>query len=454
MTQVPSYDSAFITDGDKEQFIESLNVPEELKTVPGNPTRPADERYHAYAYPEQPFFRTPNYELYDAYMGRQHRDITTAKSHSQVATEMHGEELEELRKTVWSYHLKPASKKKDPSEDLAGALKAKAKEMGFAVVGITKFERKYVFKDFKRRAKFKNLVIVGIEQPWEPVQTSPSIESYMSNFKGDHPLLQPGGSGLADWVRSTGYRVQFVVASQGGIQLSLAPVLPPYAVAAGLGTDGGQRPAPDAHVREPHPPVRLLPPTRPSATTNPWTTASTSCARSARSACGAARARALPKVKVWWRGALKYKTIADRCLPMLGPVRRLQHLHKGLPGTEVRSEGGPGPLQTKRARSLGKGTDELEAYTLPNKGYFPSGQMPVFSTEEGSRGMIAMGNKLKLRPVRRKATGPHAGHRLRGQPDQGGHLGTLCISGEVALSDPSFPPTPSLPPTRSLPRKR
>ncbi len=401
MTQRPSYDSTFITDGDKEEFVKSLNVPEELKTVPGNPTRPADERYHAYAYPEQPFFRTPNYELYDAYMGRQHRDITTAKSHSQVATEMHGEELEELRKTVWSYHLKPASRKKDPSEDLAGALKAKAKEMGFAVVGITKFERKYVFKDFKRRAKFKNLVIVGIEQPWEPVQTSPSIESYMSNFKATIPSYGLAVK-LADWVRSTGYQVQFVVASQGGIQLSLAPALP-YAVAAGLGQMGanGQLLTPMFGSR-----IRLcaFSTDAPLSHDKPVDYGINKLCEKCQVCVRRCPGKALPKVKVWWRGALKYKTIADRCLPMLGQYDGCSICIKVCP---VQRYGLKAVLDhyNDTGKVLGKGTDELEAYTLPNKGYFPSGEMPVFSTEEGSRGMLAMGKKLRLRPVRRKRLG-------------------------------------------------
>ena len=401
MTQAPPSDSTFITDGDKEELIRSLNVPEELKTVPGNPTRPSDERYHAYAYPEQPFFRTPNYELYDAYMGRQHRDITTAKSHSQMATEMHGDELEELRKTVWSYHLKPASRRKDPSKDLAGALKAKAKEMGFAVVGVTKFERKYVFKDFKRRAKFKNLVIVGIEQPWEPVQTSPSMESYLSNFKATIPSYSLAVE-LADWVRSTGYRVQFVVASQGGIQLSLAPVLP-YAVAAGLGQMGanGQLLTPMFGSR-----IRLcaFSTDAPLSHDKPVDYGVNVLCEKCQVCVRRCPGKALPKVKVWWRGALKYKTIADRCLPMLGQYDGCSICIKVCP---VQRYGLKAVLDhyNDTGKIMGKGTDELEAYTLPDKGYFPSGQMPVFSTEEGGNGMIAMGKKLRLRPVRRKRLG-------------------------------------------------
>ena len=401
MAQSPPSDSTFVTDSDKEQLIESLNVPEEFKTVPGNPTRPSDESYHAYAYPEQPFFRTPNYEMYDAFMGRQHRDITKPKSHSQQATEMHGEELEELRKTVWSYHLKPASRKQDPSTDLAGALKAKAKEMGFAVVGITKFERKYVFKDFKRQAKFKNLVIVGIEQPWEPVQTSPSMDSYLSNFQATIPSYSLAVK-LADWVRSTGYRVQFVVASQGGIQLSLAPALP-YAVAAGLGQMGanGQLLTPMSGSR-----IRLcaFSTDAPLSHDKPVDYGINKLCEKCQVCVRRCPGKALPKVKVWWRGALKYKTIADRCLPMLGQYSGCSICIKVCP---VQRYGLKSVLDhyNDTGKIMGKGTDELEAYTLPDKGYFPSGQMPTFTTEEGSKGMLAMGSKLRLRPVRRKRLG-------------------------------------------------
>ena len=405
MTQAPPEKTSFVTDSEKEQLIESLNVPEELKTEPGNPTRPSDERYHAYAYPEQPFFTTPNYQMYDAYMAKEHRDITKPKSHSQMATEKHGEELEELRKTVWSYERKPASGKKDPSPDLTNDLKARAKELGFAVVGITKFERKYVFKDYRRRAKFKNLVIVGVEQPWDAVQTAPSVDSYLSNFQATIPSYSLAVK-LADWVRSTGYKVQFVVASQGGIQLSLAPVLP-YAVAAGLGQMGanGQLLTPLFGSR-----VRLCafstdaPLTHDKPVDYGINKLCEKCQVCVRRCPG----RALPKVKVWWRGALKYKTIADRCLPMLGRYNGCSICIKVCP---VQKFG----LKTvmdhynDTGKVLGKGTDELEGYTLSDKGYFGSGQMPSFDTEEGSKGMLAMGKKLKLRPLRRKRLGHMTG---------------------------------------------
>jgi ferredoxin len=401
MVQAPVSKTTFVTDSDKQQLIDSLNIPQEFKTVPGNPTRLSDERYHAYAYPEQPFFRTTNYEMYDAFMAREVRDITKPKNHSQVATDMHGAELEELRKTVWTYHRRPASKQRDPSPDLAPAMKAKAKELGFAVVGITRFDRKYVYKDFRRRAKFNNLVVVGIEQPWGPVQTSPSVEAYLSNFDATIPSYSLAVK-LADWIRSLGYRVQFVVASQGGIQLSLAPVLP-YAVAAGLGQLGanGQLLTPLFGSR-----IRLcaFSTDAPLSYDHPVDYGINKLCEKCQVCVRRCPGRALPKVKVWWRGALKYKTIADRCLPMLGKYDGCSICIKVCP---VQRFGLKAVLDHYGAtgKVLGKGTDELESYALPDKGYFGVGSMPSFSAEEGGKGMLTMGSKLRLRPIRRKRLG-------------------------------------------------
>ena len=401
MTEGTAPKPTFTVDSERQEILDSLQIPDEFETVPGNPTRPTDERYHAYAYPEQPFFRTPNYEMYDAYMARQHRDITKPKSHSQMATEMHGAELEGLRKTVWTYHRKPASKQRDPSPDLAPAFKVRAREMGFAVIGITRFDRKYVYKDFRRRAKYKNLVIVGIEQPWDPVQTSPSIESYLSNFQATIPSYSLAVK-FADWVRSLGYRVQFVVASQGGIQLSLAPVLP-YAVAAGLGQMGanGQLLTPLSGSR-----IRLcaFSTDAPLSYDQPIDYGINKLCEKCQVCVRRCPGRALPKVKVWWRGVLKYKTIPDRCLPMLGQYDGCSVCIKVCP---VQRYGLKAVLEhyNQNGTILGKGTDELEGYTLPNKGYFGAGQMPTFATEEGGKGMLAMGKKLGLRPVRRKRLG-------------------------------------------------
>ena len=58
------------------------------------------------------------------------------------------------------------------------------------------------------------------------------------------------------------------------------------------------------------------------------------------------------------------------------------------------------------ARSSERAPDELEEYTLDDKGYFGSGKMPKFTVEEGSKGMLAMGKKLGIKEgIRRRRLG-------------------------------------------------
>ena len=390
----------FVTEKDRQKILDSLHVPEELKTVPGNPINATDERYYSYAYPDQAFFRNPIYEMYDAYLGR--KGSERAKEHSLVAKEQFGAELEELRKILWTYYRKPASKKRDPSPDLTKEFKAKAKELGFSVIGITAFDRKYVYKDFRGKAKYKNLIIGGIEQDWEGAQAAPSIKSYLSNFPATSTAYQTGIK-LADWVRSKGYPVQFVVASQGGIQLSLAPALP-YAVAAGLGQMGanGQLLTPLSGSR-----IRLVAFSTDAPLTHdqPIDYGINKLCEKCQVCVRRCPGRALPKVKVWWRGVLKYKTIADRCQPILARYEGCSICIKVCP---VQRYGLKAVLDhyNDTGKILGKGTEELEGFTLHDKGYFGVAKLPKFTVEEGGKGMLAMAKKVGIKEgVRRKRLG-------------------------------------------------
>ena len=393
----------FTIDRDRQSILDSLQVPEELKTVPGSPVRPGDQRFHASAFPEQAFFRDPIYEMYDAYLARRMRDKSSAMVHSEAAKKVHGAELEELRKILWTYIRRPASKRRDPSPDLTEAFKSKVKEMGFDMIGITSFDRKYVYKEFRRRAKYKNLVILCIEQPWKGAQAAPGIEAYMSNFTASLPAYRMGIQ-FADWVRSKGYPVQFVVASQGGVQLSMAPVIP-YAVASGLGQLGanGQLLTPLFGSR-----VRMVAFSTDAPLTHdrPIDYGINRLCEKCQVCVRRCPGRALPNVKVWWKGVLKNKTIADRCSPMMARYQGCSICIKVCPVQRYGLKAVLDHYSATNGKILGKGTDELEEYTLDDKGYFGSGKMPKFTVEEGSKGMLAMGKKLGIKEgIRRRRLG-------------------------------------------------
>ena len=91
--------------------------------------------------------------------------------------------------------------------------------------------------------------------------------------------------------------------------------------------------------------------------------------------------RALASKRIIWRGVTKYKTAAHRCAPMLTKYDNCSICVKVCP---IQKYGYQRVIEHYQATGevLGKGTNELEEYTLPDKGYFPTGVRPVYTKEE------------------------------------------------------------------------
>ena len=88
-------------------------------------------------------------------------------------------------------------------------------------------------------------------------------------------------------------------------------------------------------------------------------------------------ARALVREKVWWRGAEKNKVIYDRCRPVVAIYDGCGICMKVCP---IQKFGMPAVMNhyVQTGEVLGKGTHELEGYSLHDKGYFGPGQLPNF----------------------------------------------------------------------------
>ena len=91
--------------------------------------------------------------------------------------------------------------------------------------------------------------------------------------------------------------------------------------------------------------------------------------------------RALPKARVNWRGILKYKTITERCIPM---VSRYDGCSVCLRVCPIQKFGLGAVLDHYRGTGeiLGKGTEALEGYDLGEKGHFGPGELPSFTEDE------------------------------------------------------------------------
>jgi ferredoxin len=84
--------------------------------------------------------------------------------------------------------------------------------------------------------------------------------------------------------------------------------------------------------------------------------------------------------KVWYRGVEKNKLIFKRCRPVMARYEGCGVCMKVCPIQKY----GMKPVMEhyiSTGEVLGKGTDNLEAYELSDKGYFASGELPSFKRD-------------------------------------------------------------------------
>jgi Pyruvate/2-oxoacid:ferredoxin oxidoreductase delta subunit len=87
--------------------------------------------------------------------------------------------------------------------------------------------------------------------------------------------------------------------------------------------------------------------------------------------------RALMRDKIWWRGIEKNKLYFKRCRPVMARYLGCGICMKVCP---IQKYGMQTVMDHYAATGqvLGKGTHDLEGYSLEGKGYFGPGEMPVF----------------------------------------------------------------------------
>ena len=365
------------------EVAEWIEVPASLQSVPGTPIDRIATRFFAKQYPENNFWSTDVYRQSVAWSEK------FKPRHTELAREKFTAEVRRIKGIIWDYEKLPAAGQRDPSADLTQEIRQKAHELGFSMLGFTKFDRAWVNADNRKEARFKSAIIGMLEQPWEMTQSMPSMESFEGYYEIQLEASRKGIA-LADFVRSKGYPVQFSYVTFTG--RNMAPVLA-YAVQAGLGQMGanGQILTPIGSrcrfvMMSSDAPVKYDKPV--DYGVNELCGKCLVCVRRCPG-------RALPKERVWWRGTLKYKTDAEKCLPMpaqydgcgvcmkVCPVQRY-----GLKKV-VEHFGNTGKV-------FGKGTDELEGYQLGDTGYWPVGKLPRFTAKEGGKGMIAMAKALSI----------------------------------------------------------
>jgi Pyruvate/2-oxoacid:ferredoxin oxidoreductase delta subunit len=341
----------------------TIPVPEELATVPGIPLDQRQVDWYAKEYPLESMNITE----------RSSRDWANGLRDQHAEMREIRKEHEKLNRALImsaraTADIEPTVE--PTGEDLTEAIKEKARELGFIEVGITYFDHRYTFSSKKDHTTYyPNIICLAYEQDFEPTQTIPSVDAeivHSSTYRTEGAAALE----LGNFIRSHGYHAQ--VTGSGD---SPGPYIPMF-VEAGLGQLGACGYLLTPHVGNR---CRLV-----SVTTDANVTHDAPIDYGMHAFCQVCQVcvnrcpgRALMRDKIWWRGLEKNKLYFKRCRPVMARYLGCGICMKTCP---VQKYGMKNVMEhyAETGQVLGKGTHDLEGYTLEGKGYFGPGELPAF----------------------------------------------------------------------------
>ena len=338
-----------------------IPVAEDLATVPGIPLRQVDVSFYS---------RIEPLESQNVEKGAD-RDWVWTVYEDDVAEYIkgHDERMKpHIETALVSGDVEPSGGPAD-GRNLTDDIRHAARELGFGEVGFTRFDRRYVYESKRRWVKYSHAICLALEQDYDQTQSLPSLEAEYAHY-GTYEFESEKAGKLADIIRSRGYHAQIHSPRDPS-----AAVIPMF-VAAGLGQLGanGQLLSPHFGSR-----ARLMMITTDAPVTydEPVDYGIHGFCQKCQVCVNRCPGRALVRERVWWRGAEKNKLIYDRCRPVMAKYEGCAVCMKVCP---IQKFGMPAVMShyVDTGEVLGKGTDELEGYTLQDKGYFGPGELPHF----------------------------------------------------------------------------
>ena len=338
-----------------------IPVAEDLATVPGIPLRQVDVSFYS---------RIDPLESQNVDKGAD-RDWVWTVYEDDVAEYIkgHDERMKpHIETALVSGEVEPTGAPKD-REDLTDDIRRAARELGFGEVGFTRFDRRYVYESKRRWVKYPHGICLALEQDYDQTQSLPSLEAEYAHY-GTYEIESEKAAKLADMIRSRGYHAQMHSPRDPS-----AAVIPMF-VAAGLGQLGanGQLLSPHFGSRAR---LMIITTDAPVKYDEPVDYGIHGFCQKCQVCVNRCPGRALVRERVWWRGAEKNKLIYDRCRPVMAKYEGCAVCMKVCP---IQKFGMPAVMShyVDTGEVLGKGTDELEGYTLQDKGYFGPGELPHF----------------------------------------------------------------------------
>jgi ferredoxin len=346
----------------------TIPVAEDLTTVPGIPRRDKDVAFFSREYPLE------NMGVEESASAAWAREIRRDYSpEAKDLYEKHDLAMEPIIDFIKeSGDLEPTGT--PTGEDVTEKIRQRARELGYGEVGFTQFDRHYVYQSRRRQLKpgLPHAICLALEQEYIPTQTIPSLYAE-SVHGGTYERQGPLTMELVDYIRSLGYRVQV-----SGPSLHYGPMIPMF-VEAGLGQLGanGQLLSPHFGSRAR---LQILLTDANVTYDKPIDYGIHQFCQVCQVCVNRCPGRALMPEKVWYRGVEKNKLVFKRCRPVMARYLGCGVCMKVCPiqryGMEQVME-----HYVATGEVLGKGTDSLEGYTLPDKGYFGPGQLPQFNAQ-------------------------------------------------------------------------
>lgn len=337
--------------------LEPIDIPEELKTIPGIAR---DQKLEESAHLEKP--------IHDW-------DIT----HSQPVTWYHKKSesvfkpLEpkfkaislEAFKVRWAKYKSESYEIKIPLRQL---LEARAAEIGISTLAVARLDEKYNCQQHKDLKVGDRVIVCVLEQSYEAVNEIPSWASERAAQECTLEL-QKKNIELCKFIRSLGFDA---MANPRWLTI-------PYAVDAGLGQLGlnGQLLTPRFGSRCR---LEIISTNMPLDFDSPKDYGIEKICDACRVCARRCPPGAIPIKKKYYRGVMKAKLNTARCFPTVAQAEGCAICLKVCPVQRFGLEAVIDEWK-KNKRILGKGSDELEGFTFVDGRYYGSDDRPKVSTE-------------------------------------------------------------------------
>ena len=343
----------------------TIPVPVELETVPGIPLNNREVDWYAREYPLESQTKS---ERASHEWSNKHRD-------QNVEMREIRKEHDKLNRNLifagrLTAELEPTAE--PTGEDVTDLIKDRARRLGFLEVGFTAYDPRYEYKHKRGITGLPTVICLASEQDFESTQTIPSVNAEIVHHS-TYRTATAAALELGNFIRSLGYRAHIIPDGD-----SIGPVIPMF-VAAGLGQLGAC-----GYLLTPHEGSRnrlmIITTDAKVIYDEPIDYGIHAFCQVCQVCVNRCPGRALMRGKIWWRGMEKNKLYFKRCRPVMARYLDCGVCMKVCP---IQKYGMKNVIEhyAETGEVLGKGTHDLEGYTLEDKGYFGPGELPVFDRD-------------------------------------------------------------------------